>query len=166
MWRNRVLALHQSLLHTFKQSRFIEGLAQETDCPRVNRPLSNPVVRESGNEDDRYAVIVSNQIVLQLDAGHAGHLCNRIGRAAGRDRYDDRDQMIGIGLGIGLANSTRDTSAAKASRLTCDRRWRNEIGALIYLWLRLQLRARKNIPRRRFGPPHSALMFASRMVRP
>src|ERR1700730_15758258 len=82
MWRSLVLALHQSLLHTFEQSGFIEGLAQETDRPRIHCSLSNPVMRKGSNKDDRHAVIVSNQMVLQLDAGHAGHL--HVGNDAGR----------------------------------------------------------------------------------
>ena len=66
MLRSRVLAFHQGLLHTFEQSRFIEGLAQETDCPRIHCSLSNPVMRKGSNKDDRHAVIVSNQMVLLI----------------------------------------------------------------------------------------------------
>src|SRR3981081_1906677 len=54
-WTSRVLAPHERQLHTFEKLRFIERLAQKTDCPGVHRSLANPVMREGSNENDRHA---------------------------------------------------------------------------------------------------------------
>ena len=61
--------------------RFVERLAQETDCPALHGSLANTLMREGSDENDRHAMIVSDQIFLQLDAAHAGHL--HIGNDAG-----------------------------------------------------------------------------------
>src|SRR5262245_59333699 len=71
---SRIWAPYQRLLHTFEQLRFIERLAQKTDCSGLHRSLSSPVLWKGSNENDRRAVAVSNQVFLQLDAAHAGHL--------------------------------------------------------------------------------------------
>ena len=71
---SRVLAPHERPLHTFEQLRFVERLAQETDCPALHGSLANALMREGSNENDWQAMIVSDQIFLQLDAAHAGHL--------------------------------------------------------------------------------------------
>ena len=86
----RVLARHQSPFQTLEQSRFVKRLAQKTDCPGLHRSLSNPVLGEGSNENDRRSVVVSNQIFLQLDSGHAGHL--HIRNDAGRFAQSGRGQ--------------------------------------------------------------------------
>jgi hypothetical protein len=67
-------APRQSPLHTFEQPRFTERLAQKIDCPGPHDPLSKPILGECSNEDHRRPVAMSNQVLLQLNAAHAGHL--------------------------------------------------------------------------------------------
>ena len=64
----------QSPINTFDQSSSIEGLAEEANGSGVHRSLPDAVFREGGNEDNRRAVTLRNQIILQLDPAHAGHL--------------------------------------------------------------------------------------------
>src|SRR5262249_61283944 len=71
---SRTCATYQRLLHTFEQLRFVERLPQKTDCSGLHRSLSSPVLWKGSNENDRRAVAVSNQVVLQLDTVHTGHL--------------------------------------------------------------------------------------------
>src|SRR5262249_18263710 len=53
----RILARHQSPFQTLEQSRFVKRLAQKTDCPGLHRLLSNPLLGEGSNENDRRAVV-------------------------------------------------------------------------------------------------------------
>src|SRR4030088_3289510 len=64
----------QSPINTFDQSSSIEGLAEEANGSGVHRLLPDAVFREGSNEDDRRAVTLRNQVFLQLDPAHPGHL--------------------------------------------------------------------------------------------
>jgi hypothetical protein len=87
---SRIWAPYQRLLHTFEQLRFIERLAQKTDCSGLHRSVSSPVLWKGSNENDRRAVAVSNQVVLQLHTVHTGHL--HIRNDAGRFAQSGRGQ--------------------------------------------------------------------------
>src|SRR5262249_13795480 len=87
---SRIWAPYQRLLHTFEQLRFIERLAQKTDCSGLHRSLSSLVLWKGSNENDRRAVAVSNQVVLQLHTVHTGHL--HIRNDAGRFAQSGRGQ--------------------------------------------------------------------------
>src|SRR5262245_54320484 len=71
---SRSLQPHQRPLHAFEQLRFIERLAQKTDRAALHGSLANGLMREGSNENDRHHVILSDQVFLQFEAAHAGHL--------------------------------------------------------------------------------------------
>jgi len=61
-------------MKSFDQAFLIEGLAQEAHRPRLHRSRARFLFRKSSNEDDRRTISVSDQMALQLDSAHTGHL--------------------------------------------------------------------------------------------
>jgi hypothetical protein len=80
---------HQSLLDTFEQPRFIEGLGQKANRSGVHCLLSYPILRECGDENHRRSIAACDQVFLQLDATHAWHfdIGNQTGRVMQPGRY-------------------------------------------------------------------------------
>jgi hypothetical protein len=82
----------QGPLNAFEQLPFVEGLGQKTDRPGPHRPLPNPILGKCGNENHRRGVALSNQLFLQLDAAHNGHL--DVGNKTGRIAQSRRQQEL------------------------------------------------------------------------
>ena len=70
--------LLQGSLETLDKAVPVEGLGQVTDRPGPERLRTNPLIGEGREENERHAVPLGEQVRLQLDAAHAGHLniCN------------------------------------------------------------------------------------------
>ena len=73
-----VVMLLQGSLETSDKAVPVEGLGQITNRPGTERLRTNPLIGEGREENERHAVTLGQQVALQLDAAHAGHLdiCN------------------------------------------------------------------------------------------
>ena len=96
---SRVLAPHERALHTFEQSRPVERLGQKADCPGSDRAFSDPIIEEGSDENRRHAVPARNQVLLQLDAAHTGHLnirdeAGRVGQARRKQEFFGRRKCV------------------------------------------------------------------------
>ena len=70
--------LLQGNIETLDEAVPVEGLSQVTNCSGPKRLRTNLLIGESGEENERHAVALGEQMGLQLDAAHAWHLdiCN------------------------------------------------------------------------------------------
>jgi hypothetical protein len=70
--------LLQGGLETLDKAVLVEGLSQVANRPGPKRLRTSPLVGEGREENERHVVPLGNQVGLQLDAAHAGHLdiCN------------------------------------------------------------------------------------------
>ena len=70
--------LLQGSLETLDKAVPVEGLRQVANRPGPKRLRTNALVGERREENERHAVTLGQQVALQLDAAHAGHLdiCN------------------------------------------------------------------------------------------
>ncbi len=66
--------LFQGSLETLDKAIPVEGLGQVTNRPGPKRLRTNPLIGEGREENERHAVALGNQVGLQLDTAHAGHL--------------------------------------------------------------------------------------------
>jgi hypothetical protein len=64
----------QSDIDTFDQYCPIERLAQKADRSGFQRARPDALFREGRDENYRHGATFGDQVALQLDAGHAGHL--------------------------------------------------------------------------------------------
>ena len=70
--------LLQGGLETLDKAVPVEGFGQVANRPGPERLRTNALVGERRDENERHAVPLGEQVGLQLDAAHAGHLdiCN------------------------------------------------------------------------------------------
>src|SRR5580700_3382930 len=79
-------------MNVFNQAIFVERFAQEADRSRLQRSRPDSLLREGRDEDDRRAVALRDQTVLQLDPAQTRHL--HIRDQTGRVIYMVRLQEI------------------------------------------------------------------------
>ena len=70
--------LLQGNLETLNKTVPVEGLGQVTNRPGPERLRTYPLIGEGREENERHPVTLGQQMGLQLDPAHAGHLyiCN------------------------------------------------------------------------------------------
>jgi len=64
----------QSGVEAVDQSFSGEGLRQKTDCSRLQSSRASILDRESRDENERHPVSLGEQVGLQLETAHQGHL--------------------------------------------------------------------------------------------
>jgi hypothetical protein len=70
--------LLQGSLETLDKAVPVKGLGQVTNRPGPQRLRTNLIIGEGREENERHAATLGQQVGLQLDPAHAGHLdiCN------------------------------------------------------------------------------------------
>jgi hypothetical protein len=77
---SRISVLGSAVMHvpggleTLNKAVSVEGLGQIANRPGRKRLRANLLIREGGEKNERNAVTLSAEVVLQLDAAHTGHL--------------------------------------------------------------------------------------------
>jgi hypothetical protein len=71
-------------MQTADQSLAIEGLGKKTHCSRRQRFRAAVFLGKGGDEDDRHAFALGNQVPLEINPAHArhSHIGNQTGRVA------------------------------------------------------------------------------------